>query len=104
MERYIWSEAHLDAFHDKCEAISDSKVMMTLVGPDPHDLDIQQCMEIGAAVLLDKPFMVVVPNDRIVPENLKKIATVVVHGSPGDPGFEEQLKAAFESMAREEQR
>jgi hypothetical protein len=103
VEKYVWSEAHLDAFHKKCEALADSNIMMTLVGPDPNDLDIQQCLEIGAAVLLDKPFMVIVPKDRKVPENLKKIASVIVHGLPGDPGFDETLKEAFDYMAREEQ-
>lgn len=44
----------------------------------PGKVDIKLCVEIGAAILFDKPIIVVVTGDKPVPANLKRVASAIV--------------------------
>jgi hypothetical protein len=76
-------------------AVSRSNVFLTLLSPKPEDLDLQQCLEVGAAVLLDKPFILVGAGSRYCPKNLMRMASAIVQSMPGDPTFEDELKCAL---------
>jgi hypothetical protein len=54
------------------------------------------CLEIGAAVLLDKPILLVALRGCDIPLNLLKVAKEIIYANRlNDPGVEEQLKGAL---------
>jgi hypothetical protein len=67
-------------------ALMSSGMMIALVNAEP---DPKMCLEIGAAVLLDKPIVVCVPQGIPVPENLRKCATRIIPMGPNGELTEE---------------
>lgn len=56
------------------------------------------CLQVGAAVLLDKPLLIVVEPGSQVPRRLALIADEIVEGAVSDPSFAERLQAALQRM------
>lgn len=56
------------------------------VGICPEIPDWKFCLELGAAIMLGKPLIVVVPQDRKLPAKLAEIADRVVRLDPESPG------------------
>jgi len=48
------------------------------IAPRPEELDVKFCLELGLAIMLDKPIIVVAFDDRDVPERLRRVADRVV--------------------------
>lgn len=67
------------------------------------DVDPKQALEIGYAVLLDKPIVLVVPAGREVPPGLERLARRVVklHHGPETPQAQQQLMAELASLHSE---
>lgn len=87
-----------ESMRKNIKAVSSSSVFLTLLSPKAEDIDFQQCLEVGAAVLLDKPFVLVGAASRHCPANLRKMASAIVDQLPGEPGFEDALKCALMDM------
>lgn len=51
---------------------------MMVIGPVAGTFEIEMATQIGAAILLDKPLVVVAPKGRAVGEKLKRIADHVI--------------------------
>ncbi len=91
----------LDAFLERgkremAPKLSSSAFVMAL---DPGDeIDPKIALEIGYAVLLNKPIMVVAKPGRSN-DGLRRIATRVLEGDPADPMFQLQLNAAIQDMS-----
>jgi hypothetical protein len=66
--------------------------------------DAKLCMEIGAAVLFDKPIIVVAAPDMVIPANLKRVASAIVIGSPSDPATGQQLRDALTAVMENDAR
>jgi hypothetical protein len=58
-------------------------------------VDPKLCMEIGAAILYDKPIMLLVTDDQQLPPTLEKIAAAVVRGDPCTEATKNKLTAAI---------
>lgn len=73
-----------------------SAFTLTILGkPDP-----KLCLEIGAAIMFDKPILVVVPRGVAVPLALRTIAHKIVEiDGPDDEGSKQRIMAAVEEMA-----
>lgn len=73
---------------------SSAFVMAVLGTPDP-----KLCLEIGAAILFDKPIVVIVPRGIAVPLALRTIAHKIVEmDGPDDEGSKQRISAAVEEM------
>jgi hypothetical protein len=56
--------------------IEKSAIVMHIIGAGPPT--VKSAVEVGFALLLDKPIIVVVPEDRPVPDHLRNIAVAVI--------------------------
>lgn len=66
--------------------------------------DAKQCLEIGAAILLDKPIILLVPDDTTISANLKRCASTIIHGSPTDPKVQKEIQAAIKAVLKNDRR
>lgn len=77
-----------------------SALNVTILGePDP-----KLCLELGAAILFDKPIIVLVPSDRPVPANLRRVAAEVVQGGMNDPTTDQRLRDAIARVLKNDVR
>lgn len=82
--------------------LKGSALSLTILHGDP---DPKLCLELGAAILFDKPLIVLVPDrERPVPANLKRVASAIVYGAPNDPTTQERLQDAINSVVKNDQR
>jgi hypothetical protein len=73
-----------------------SAMSITIFHSEP---DPKLCMELGAAILFDKPIILVVPDpDRQIPANLRRIASVIVVGNPLDPETQQRMQDAITAV------
>ena len=80
--------------------MKNAAMSITLVGePDP-----KLCMELGAAIMYDKPIIAVVPVGRRIPANLKRVASAIVQGDVSDPKVRQQLQDAISRVFEGDQR
>jgi hypothetical protein len=71
--------------------LADSAIAVT-ISPDVNsELDVQQAVELGCIILMDKPLLVFTYG-RTIPERLRRAADLVIEGAPGGPGVDEQVK------------
>jgi hypothetical protein len=56
--------------------------------------DLFLALQIGLALLLDKPLMIVAPESKWISPRLRSVAEAVVTGSMSDPDMQEKLRAA----------
>jgi hypothetical protein len=61
-------------------------------------IDAKICVEIGAAILLDKPIILLVPNDKLLPAALARAATKIVRGDLTDPDTQRRLTNALQEV------
>lgn len=77
---------------------------MSIVLLDGEGVTIELCAEIGAAILLDKPILVVILPGAKVPANLKRVAASIVEGNPRDPAVADRLQAAISAVLDHDKR
>lgn len=63
------------AQEDIMPKMKGSALSLTIINGDP---DPKLCIEVGAAILYDKPLIVVIPEGQRVPANLKRVATAII--------------------------
>ncbi|SRR6266702_5205561 len=81
--------------------MKDSAITIALF----HDkIDIKQCVEIGAAILFDKPIVVVVCGSKPVPANLKRVASAIVEGNMRDDATKAKIQAALAKVLSQDRR
>jgi hypothetical protein len=81
--------------------LKDSAMQISILTGDP---DPKMCVELGAAILFDKPIIVWVPRDMKVPVNLKRVATHIIQGDVNDPSDVEELKRAIRDVRENDAR
>jgi hypothetical protein len=60
--------------------LRDSATFLSICPPDDHDPDPQFCLELGAAIMMGKPILAIVPAGRTCPPGLRRVAHTVVEG------------------------
>ena len=58
------------------EMIQESHIFLTIA---PEDADVKFAVELGFAIMIDKPIMTVVMPNRVVPEHLVRVSDLIVH-------------------------
>lgn len=73
--------------------------MFVSIHSDRTNFDVRQATELGAAMLLGKPMLLVVPRGTTLPDGLRRAAIEVVDDwHPGDVDAQERVTAALERM------
>jgi hypothetical protein len=92
--------------HDEYLKIANEKVLPAMKGSScsivigAKEPDAKLCMEVGAAVLYDKPIILVIREGQEVSENLKRLAKeIVVCDLEGDSVMEELNRAVKRVIA-----
>lgn len=86
------------------EVLPDIKRSAISIAIASNTPDAKQCLEIGAAVLLDKPIIMLVPPGRRVSANLKRCATAIIEGHHDDPETKRRLANAISLVMEKERR
>lgn len=73
------------------------------IGAETGEFDVKQATELGVALLLDKPFLLLIPKGRTVGERLRRAADVVVDDwDPRETSSQERLVAAIRQLGLED--
>lgn len=81
--------------------MKDSALSITILTDKP---DPKVCLELGAAILFDKPLIILVPREMKVPANLKRCAAAIIQGDPNDPAVRAQMQDAISRVIEQDQR
>jgi hypothetical protein len=81
--------------------LKQSATSITILNAEP---DPKLCVELGAAILFDKPIIVLVPEGATVPANLKRCAAAIIYGNPSDPATSERIQDALSSIMENDKR
>lgn len=80
--------------------MKDSALTVIIAGePDP-----KLCLELGAAILFDKPLIVAVPRGSKVSSNLKRVASAIVELDMNDPSSQDKLQQALTQVLAKDKR
>jgi predicted nicotinamide N-methyase len=74
--------------------MAGSAVCISLV-PDKGALDVKFAVELGYAILMDKPIIAVAASGAPVPDGLRRVAQAVVEGDIESPEGQERLQRAI---------
>ena len=66
--------------------------------------DAKLCLEIGAAILFDKPIILLVPDGEPIPANLKRCAAAIIEGDVKAPRTQERIRDALSSVLHNDRR
>lgn len=79
--------------------LTESEVFLSVGTETAEMFDVKQAVELGAALLLDKPILLVVPKGRQLNPHLRRCADAVVEDwHPGDPDGPDRLMAAMKEL------
>jgi hypothetical protein len=77
----------------------DSAIFLS-IGSEVGDFDVKQATELGAALLCDKPLLLLIPRGRTVGARLRRAADVVLDDADmNDPAFRERLADAMRQIS-----
>ena len=71
------------------------------IAPVKGDHDIKVAVEIGLAILMDKPLIVFAPKGRTVADRLLRIADHVIEGDTGTEAGREELMLKLQAVMRQ---
>jgi hypothetical protein len=94
----LWTEEELAALKRNLEHIDDSAIFLSMVGKSVNDLDPKGCMELGAAIILGKPLLVVAHSDDDISGPLRAAAAAVVIGDPKEDDLKAKIVDAIETL------
>jgi hypothetical protein len=78
--------------------IMDSAVFLS-IGTEVGDFDVRQATELGAALLMGKPVLLVLPKGRRLGAGMRRAADVIVDNfDPRDPASQERIAEALEQI------
>jgi hypothetical protein len=64
--------------------------------------DIYLALQVGLALVLDKPLILLIPPETWVSPRLRSLADIVVDGDIGDPAVKEKMRAAVQKIMRKD--
>jgi hypothetical protein len=97
-EDRAWRD-YSDGFrNDALPKIMSSAIFLSIHSDNP-DFDVKQATELGAALLLGKPLLLIVPRGRTLPDGLRRAAAEVIEDWDGeDADCQERLTSAIRRM------
>lgn len=95
MDDFFEDDDMRETYNRNIDGLQSSSTFVSVFSTD--SVRDPQCMlQLGAAVILDKPIMIMVMDDVVVPENLKKIAIAIERVREGSS---EDMKRAINKLA-----
>ena len=83
---------------DVLPKLLDSSVFLS-IGTEPGNFDVTQATELGAALLCNKPLLLLCPRGRTLNPRLVRAADVVVEDwDANDPAAAERISAAIATL------
>lgn len=95
-ERKDWDQFVRGCIEDLVPKMSGSAMVMTLVSGKP---DIKFAVELGMAIMLDKPILALALPGSEVPARLRRAADMVLECDPTTESGQRELTAAIEAFA-----
>ena len=89
------------ANRDVLPAMEKSALSVSIGSEKP---DAKLCLEFGAAILFDKPMIIVAAPGQKIPANVKRVATRIIFGDVRDPRTAKELNAAIQSVIENDER
>lgn len=74
--------------------------MVSLIPPG-EDPDVKVAVELGMTLLLDKPLILIVPEDRWIPVRLRRAADAVVEWSDDSAEMQRRMQEAMDGLTSE---
>lgn len=90
-----------DAFREEARRklypkLKESAIFLTIATDDP---DPKFCLELGAAIMFDKPIISVIRKGIRVPDHLRRVSDRIVYGDMEDKDFADKLQQAVNEVA-----
>lgn len=99
-ERTEW-DAFVEHFRrDTLEKLAGSALVMSLI--PKTGFDVKFAVELGAAIMLDKPILAVVPAGQRIPAKLRQVADEIVDADIDVADGQRRVAAALERLVREQ--
>lgn len=83
-------------------AVKDSHVVLSIVPVSPTKVDVKFAVELGFAIMYNKPILAVVRPGTPIPEKLAKVVDRFVELDFSDPNFRDRLIEVLDEMASQE--
>jgi len=100
MSAELFNDPQLQTYiaHAEREMIPQMEKSAFVVSLVSSSVDAKVCLEIGAAVMLDKPIIAVIVQGATVPANLKRVASVIIEGDIKDEATLDKIQQAMTSV------
>jgi hypothetical protein len=73
-----------------------------VLAPTVGKFDVQFAVQIGAAILLEKPLLVIMPTGQTVAPKLARIADRIIYtDGPGDPRTQDDIKKFMDDFGKQ---
>ena len=92
-----WDRFESDMRRDLIPKMRDSAAVLVLSPDISHKFDIGLALQIGASVLLEKPLVVVINQDWVIPPKLERMADRIIRA---DMSTEQGRKEVHDQMAQ----
>jgi hypothetical protein len=91
--------------HAEKEMLPKMKDSALTIALYPGEVDIKLCVEIGAAILLDKPIILVASTDKPIPANLVRVASAIIQcDNIKDQSTQDRIEAAITQVLTQDRR
>lgn len=74
-----------------------------MVPLSPDDIDPYLALQVGMALLLDKPLVIIGLNNAWIPERVRQLADLVIEGSLKDPATADRARAAIHALLKKQE-
>lgn len=81
--------------------LQDTDTFVSVCPIDPKEVDIKFAVELGCAIMLDKPVIAAIRPGTKVPEHLMRVADKIVELDLDDPNCNNRLMAAVNELHEE---
>lgn len=79
--------------------ITESKIVLSITPEDPSKFDATFAVQLGVAVVLDKPILLVIRPGQKIPGKLRRVADLIVEVDWNNPeDAREQMENALQEM------
>ena len=93
-----WQEWASNVRAHVLQPMTDSQFVMSLVPKDPQQSDIKFAVELGMAMMLDKPLVMVVQPGTKVPDKIVRVADAIFEWDPDDPDAGKKMRAKIDEL------
>jgi len=92
-----------DAFAKRCREelvpkIEDSSIFISITPNNPEKVDIKFAVELGLAIMYDKPICAIISPGTKIPEKMSRVVDKFVEMDFNDPTQKDRLIAALNEM------